>query len=190
MALIVERTPLEGVLLFRPRVYGDSRGFFRELFRAETYAEAGLSLPFVQDNHSRSRQGILRGMHFQWPYPQGKLVSVMRGRVFDVVVDIRLGSPWFGRWYGVILDDENNCQLWVPPGFAHGFYVLSELADFMYKCTDYYRPECDAGFRWNDPAVAVAWPLEVQPLLSAKDEQAPFLAALPPECLPRFVAHA
>ena len=186
MSLIVERTPLEGVLLFRPEAHGDARGFFLETFRVNAYAEAGLSLPFVQDNHSRSRRGILRGLHYQWPHPQGKLVTVMRGRVFDVVVDVRRGSPQFGRWHGVILDEENHCQLWVPPGFAHGFCVLSELADFMYKCTDYYRPECDAGLRWNDPDVGVLWPLDREPLLSAKDQRAPLLCEVEPGRLPLF----
>ncbi len=184
--MIVERTPLEGVLLFSPRIYGDARGFFRELFRSETYAQAGISLPFVQDNHSRSGRNILRGMHFQQPNPQGKLVSVMRGRVFDVAVDIRRGSPSFGRWYGTVLDDESGRQLWLPPGFAHGFCVLSEEVDFMYKCTDYYRSEHEFVFRWDDPAIGIRWPLETAPRLSAKDAQAPLLADLDPACLPVY----
>lgn len=187
MSLVVERTPLEEVLLFRPTAHGDARGFFLETFRASTYADAGLTLPFVQDNQSRSGRGILRGLHYQWPNPQGKLISVPRGRVFDVAVDIRAGSPCFGQWFGTVLDDENHCQLWVPPGFAHGFCVLSDEADFAYKCTEYYHPEYDAAIRWNDADIGVDWPLkEVTPLLSAKDERAPFLGELTADRLPVY----
>lgn len=188
MSLVVERTSLEGVLLFRPKAHGDARGFFMETFRANTYADAGLAMPFVQDNHSRSRKGILRGLHYQWPNPQGKLISVPRGQVFDVAVDIRVGSPQFGKWFGTVLSDENHCQLWVPPGFAHGFCVLSDEVDFAYKCTEYYMPECDAAIRWNDAGIGVNWPLaNITPLLSGKDEQAPFLAHIPPAQLPVYL---
>lgn len=187
MSFAVERTSLEGVLLFRPKAYGDARGFFMETFRANTYADAGLTLPFVQDNLSRSSKGILRGLHYQWPNPQGKLISVTRGQVFDVAVDIRVGSPQFGHWYGTVLDDENHCQLWVPPGLAHGFCVLSDTVDFAYKCTEYYMPENDAAIRWNDSDIGVDWPLkEIIPLLSDKDERAPFLGELTADRLPVY----
>lgn len=186
MSLVVEPTSLPGVLLFRPTAHGDARGFFMETFRANTYADAGLTLPFVQDNHSRSRAGILRGLHYQWPHPQGKLISVARGSVFDVAVDIRRGSPHFGRWFGTVLSDQNHCQLWVPPGFAHGFCVMSEEVDFTYKCTEYYRPEHDAAIRWDDPAIGVEWPLDtLTPLLSPKDQIAPLLADIPADRLPQ-----
>ena len=186
MALICEKTPLPGVLLFKPQAFGDHRGFFQELFRIESYAEAGINRSFVQDNHSRSTRGTLRGLHYQLPDCQGKLVFVPRGRVFDVAVDIRRGSPTFGRWYGAILDDENHHQLWVPPGLAHGFCVLSEIADFMYKCTEYYKSEQDRGFLWNDPDVGVDWPITGAPVISAKDHAAPRLADVPQESLPVF----
>lgn len=185
MSLVVERTSLPGVLLVKPQAHGDHRGFFLETFRVNTYADAGIDLPFVQDNHSRSGKGILRGVHYQWPNPQGKLISVPRGRVFDVAVDIRRNSPFFGKWVGVVLDDVDHCQLWVPPGFAHGFCVLSEEADFAYKCTQYYMPEFDAGIRWNDPGVGVEWPLDgITPKLSQKDEIAPLLSELSADRLP------
>ena len=183
----VHATSIPGVLLFEPRVFGDARGFFLETFHAARYAEAGLRLPFVQDNWSRSARGILRGLHFQWPNPQGKLVSVVSGAVWDVAVDIRRGSPTFGQHVGVELTAENKRQLWVPPGFAHGFCVLSEAADFVYKCTALYEPQHDRGIRWNDPALAIAWPVEA-PLLSQKDASAPLLADAP--VLPEYVAGA
>lgn len=186
MSIIAESTTLPGVLLLRPRVFGDHRGFFLELFRAADYAAAGLTLPFVQDNHSRSARGILRGLHYQYPDAQGKLVFVTRGRVFDVAVDIRRGSPTFGQWYGTVLDDESHCQLWIPPGFAHGFCVLSDVADFMYKCTEIYRPEQDAGIAWNDPDVGVVWPLDSAPGISARDGAAPRLRDIPAERLPVY----
>jgi dTDP-4-dehydrorhamnose 3,5-epimerase len=170
----VLETAIPGVIVFEPRVFGDARGFFLETFHAARYAEAGLSLPFVQDNWSRSARGILRGLHFQEPNPQGKLVSVVSGAVWDVAVDIRRGSPTFGRHVGVELSADNKRQLWVPPGFAHGFCVLSDVADFVYKCTALYAPEHDRGIRWNDPDLAIPWPLEA-PLLSAKDASAPLL---------------
>lgn len=170
------------VVRLTPRVFGDERGFFMETWR-ESWGEAlGLTARFVQDNHSRSARGILRGLHFQLQRPQGKLVRVSAGAVFDVAVDLRRGSPSFGRWVGELLSAENRRMLWVPPGFAHGFYVLSESADFLYKCTDYYFPEHERVLRWDDPDVAVAWPLEDAPTLSAKDAAGQSLAAL--ECYP------
>lgn len=180
----VIKTKLPGVLLIKPKTFGDNRGFFYESFQAERYYAAGLTLTFVQDNHSRSCQGVLRGLHYQYKYPQGKLVSVTRGEVWDVAVDIRKGSPTFGQWVGALLNDENHHQLYVPPGFAHGFYVLSEIADFCYKCTDYYYSEYDAGIIWNDPTLAIEWPLLRQPELSGKDQKLPLLANIIPDYLP------
>lgn len=176
----VVNTPLPGVLVFEPRVFGDTRGFFLETFRDTVLRDAGIDRPFVQDNHSRSRRGILRGLHFQRRQPQGKLVRVTRGRVFDVAVDIRRGSPHFGRWFGVELDDVSHRLLYIPPDFAHGFLVLSDEADFVYKCTDYYDPGSERGVAWNDPDLAIAWPASgVEPLLSAKDAALPHLAGHP-----------
>ena len=169
----IERTPIEGVLLIKPRIWGDARGYFVETWQKERYEAAGIDLPFVQDNHSMSRRGILRGLHYQKTRPQGKLVSVSLGRVFDVAVDIRKGSPTFGKWFGAELTQENQWQIWIAPGLAHGFAVVSEEAHFHYKCTDYYCPDDEAGIRWNDPDIAVAWPVE-NPLLSEKDTTAPF----------------
>ncbi|MBU3057062.1 dTDP-4-dehydrorhamnose 3,5-epimerase [Pseudomonas indica] len=167
----VIETAIDGVKIIEPRVFGDERGFFLETFQARRYAEeAGINLPFVQDNHSRSAKGVLRGLHFQKTKPQGKLVRVVRGEVFDVAVDIRRDSPTFGRWEAAILSEENKRQFWVPPGLAHGFVVLSETADFEYKCTDYYDPSDEACLIWNDPAVGIEWPL-AEPQLSAKDAQ-------------------
>ncbi|MFO7595398.1 MAG: dTDP-4-dehydrorhamnose 3,5-epimerase [Desulfocurvibacter africanus] len=176
----VVRTDIEGVLLIKPKAFGDHRGFFLETFQAQRYGQAGIDLPFVQDNLSRSRQGILRGLHFQRKHPQGKLVSVTRGRVFDVAVDIRPNSPTFGKWFGAILDDENHHQLWVVPGLAHGFCVMSETADFTYKCTDYYHPEDEGCLRWNDPDIGIEWPVQI-PTLSDKDAKAPGLRELFPQ---------
>ena len=174
----VIETRLPGVRIIEPRVHGDSRGFFVETFQEERYRrDAGIELPFVQDNHSRSGRGVLRGMHSQRKRPQGKLVRVARGAVFDVAVDIDPRSPTFGKWVGVTLSDENCRQLWVPPGYAHGFVVLSDVADFEYKCTDYYDPSDEVGVMWNDPDVGIVWPLE-DPLLSAKDQKLPSLAQL------------
>ena len=170
----VIETPLPGVLIFEPKVFGDSRGFFVETFHAERYRAAGLTLPFVQDNYSRSVKGTLRGLHFQDPNPQGKLVQVVAGAVFDVAVDVRKGSSHFGKWFGLELSAENHRQLWVPPGFAHGFCVLSEHADFQYKCTDFYAPAGDRGVAWNDPDLGIDWPI-ADPILSAKDAAAPRL---------------
>lgn len=171
------KTEIEGVVIIEPKVFGDARGFFLETFQAARYAEAGIKERFVQDNHSRSGKGVLRGLHFQRSHPQGKLVSVSRGEVFDVAVDIRKGSPTFGHWAGITLSDENHRQLYVPPGCAHGFCVLSEIADFQYKCTDYYHPEDEGCLRWNDPEVGIDWP-EKNPLLSEKDAAAPGLKEL------------
>lgn len=158
------------VLLIEPQVFGDSRGFFMETWHAEKFAAAGLDLHFVQDNHSKSVQGTLRGLHYQIEKPQGKLVRVISGEVFDVAVDLRKSSPFFGRWVGEILSAENKKMLWVPPGFGHGFYVLSSEAEFVYKCTELYAPEHERCIRWDDPELGIAWPLLAQaPLLSAKD---------------------
>ncbi|MGB0465962.1 MAG: dTDP-4-dehydrorhamnose 3,5-epimerase [Pontibacterium sp.] len=173
----VTKTRLEGVLIIEPKVFGDHRGFFKETFQAERYAEAGINLPFVQDNHSRSPRGVLRGLHLQKSRPQGKLVSCSRGQVYDVAVDIDPRSATFGEYVGVELSAENHLQLWIPPGYAHGFCVLSEEADFQYKCTDLYFPEDEGGLIWNDPDVAIEWPIS-DPQLSAKDQQLPTLAQL------------
>ncbi len=179
----VIRTPLPGVLLIEPKVFGDTRGFFLESYHEDRYREAGIPLRFVQDNHSRSRGGVLRGLHYQIARPQGKLVRVTQGEVFDVAVDIRPGSPAFGKWYGANLSGENHRQLWIPPGFAHGFSVLSDSADFLYKCTDYYRPDDEGGIAWNDPDLAIDWKLR-DPQLSAKDSNYPRLRDIPKERLP------
>lgn len=167
----VIKTNIGDAVIIEPKVFGDERGFFLETFQASRYQElAGISLPFVQDNHSRSSKNVLRGLHFQKTKPQGKLVRVVRGEVFDVIVDIRKGSPSYGKWTGVTLSEENKCQLWVPPGLAHGFVVLSDTADFEYKCTDYYDPSDEGCLIWNDPDVGVEWPLGIEPILSAKDQ--------------------
>ena len=173
----VIETQLAGVLIVEPKVFGDHRGFFLETFQVERYRDAGIGLPFVQDNHSRSQRGVLRGLHFQRTRPQGKLVSVSRGAVYDVAVDINPDSPTCGQYVGVELNDENHRQLWVPPGYAHGFCVLSEVADFQYKCTDYYQPEDEGGLLWNDPDVGIPWPV-AEPQLSAKDQLNPRLRDL------------
>lgn len=167
----VTPTAIADVLIIEPKVFGDARGFFYESFNQNAFnAATGLNVNFVQDNHSRSAQGVLRGLHYQVKQPQGKLVRVVRGVVFDVAVDIRQTSPTFGKWVGVELSEDNHRQLWVPPGFAHGFVVLSESADFLYKTTDYYAPEHERCMAWNDPAVGIDWPLTVPPSLSAKDQ--------------------
>jgi dTDP-4-dehydrorhamnose 3,5-epimerase len=167
----VIQTALPGVLVLEPRVFGDERGFFLESWNARTFREiSGVSLDFVQDNHSRSRRGVLRGLHYQIRQPQGKLVRVVRGKIFDVAVDLRRSSPAFGKWVGVELGEEDHRQLWVPPGFGHGFLVLSEVSEVLYKTTDYYAPEHERSLLWNDPDVGVAWPLEgMTPVLSKKD---------------------
>ena len=171
------RQSISDVWVIEPKVYGDDRGFFLETFQAERYATAGITLPFVQDNHSRSSKGVLRGLHFQKTKPQGKLVRVVRGEVYDVAVDIRLGSPTYGRWEAVVLSEDNKKQFWVPPGFAHGFMVISDFADFEYKCTDYYDPTDEGSLLWNDPDLNIPWPIE-SPVLSEKDAWAPLLANL------------
>lgn len=169
----VEQTGVADVLLIRPKIWGDQRGFFVETWQRDRYAAAGIDLPFVQDNHSRSRGGTLRGLHFQRRHPQGKLVSVSLGSVFDVAVDIRPDSPTFGKWFGAVLTAENQHQLWVPPGMAHGFLVLSETAHFHYKCTDFYHPEDEGSLRWDDPDIGIVWPDSPERILSDKDRAAP-----------------
>ncbi|MDA8735047.1 dTDP-4-dehydrorhamnose 3,5-epimerase [Porticoccaceae bacterium] len=174
----VIKTKLDGCVIIEPKVFGDERGFFLETFQAERYiSEAGITLPFVQDNHSRSSKSVLRGLHFQKTKPQGKLVRVVRGQVYDVAVDIRKGSPTYGQWEGLVLSEENKTQLWVPPGFAHGFVVLSDTADFEYKCTDYYDPSDEASILWNDSDLDIPWPID-NPILSNKDARADSLADL------------
>jgi len=165
----VRDTDIPDVKEIQPDVHGDERGFFLETYSARRYAEHGIPASFVQDNWSRSRRGILRGLHYQVQQPQGKLVQVMSGEVFDVAVDLRRDSETYGRWVGVVLSAEKKNQLWVPAGFAHGFLVLSDVADFVYKCTDYYAPEHERSLRWNDPTVAIDWPIDGEPILSEKD---------------------
>lgn len=165
----VVKTPIEGVLLIKPKVFGDNRGYFVETWQKKRYEEAGIDFPFVQDNHSKSTKGILRGLHFQKKHPQGKLVTVSLGEVFDVAVDIRKDSPTFGKWFGAILSDKNQQQLWIPPGMAHGFVVLSEVAHFHYKCTDYYHPDDEGSIKWDDPEIGIDWPIDFEPLVSSKD---------------------
>lgn len=169
----ISETNLRDVKILTPKVFGDSRGFFMETFRENTFRDQVADVCFVQDNHSKSSQGVLRGLHYQVLQPQGKLVRVISGKVFDVAVDIRKGSPDFGRWTGIVLSEDNRKMFWVPPGFAHGFYVMSKQAEFAYKCTDYYAPEYERGILWNDPAIGIEWPLvdTRYPLLSSKDAQ-------------------
>lgn len=172
-------TPLAEVKLIQPKVFGDERGFFMETWRADWLEAVAPGLSFVQDNHSRSGKGVLRGLHYQLQRPQGKLLRVVAGAVYDVAVDIRPGSESFGRWFGVELSAENKAMIWVPPGFAHGFLTLSDDVQVLYKCTDYYFPEYERGVVWNDPDLAITWPLEAgqTPALSAKDAAAPMLKA-------------
>jgi len=182
----VNKTNLEGVLHIEPKVFGDARGFFLETYNKERYMTAGFpDVDFVQDNHSRSSKGVLRGLHFQLNNPQGKLVQVATGSVFDVAVDIRVGSPTFGKWYGCVLSEENHHQLWIPPKFAHGFCVLSDTADFIYKCTDYYQPKDEGGLLWSDPDIGIEWPLE-SPLLSEKDQAYACLKDIPHDQLTKY----
>jgi len=171
----VIETALPGVVIIEPKVFGDHRGFFLESYQEERYREAGIDAAFVQDNHSRSARGVLRGLHFQKTRPQGKLVRVTRGEVFDVAVDIDPASPTFGQHVSVLLNDENNRQFYVPPGYAHGFCVVSEIADFQYKCTDYCDPSDEGGLLWNDPDIAIDWPID-EPRLSEKDQHNPRLS--------------
>ncbi|MBF0284890.1 MAG: dTDP-4-dehydrorhamnose 3,5-epimerase [Magnetococcales bacterium] len=180
----VEETGLPGVLVISPKVFGDARGFFVESYQAERYRSHGLPERFVQDNASLSRRGVIRGLHYQWPHPQGKLVQVLRGEIYDVAVDVRRGSPHFGRFTAVTLNGDSLRQIYIPPGFAHGFCVLSEEAIFHYKCTDYYHPEHERTLRWDDPALAIPWPLREAGVLSPKDAAAPLLAEMPEEFLP------
>jgi len=168
------REPLPGLVLIQPDVYGDERGFFLETWQQKRYKEIGIKEDFVQDNWSRSAKGVLRGLHFQQENPQGKLVSVRTGKVFDVAVDIRKDSHTFGKWVGEELSDENHLQLYVPPGFAHGFCVLSDKADFVYKCTNYYSPDDEAGIIWNDATIGIEWPVQ-NPVVSEKDKLLPTL---------------
>lgn len=176
--MLVHNTRIADVKIIEPKVYGDHRGFFLETFEKKRYQQMlNIELDFVQDNHSRSSQHVLRGLHYQTLNPQGKLVRVVRGEVFDVAVDIRRDSPTFGQWAGVILSEENKKQFWIPPGLAHGFVVLSEYADFEYKCTDYYNPQYEASLLWNDPDIAIEWPV-LSPILSEKDKMAKTLVEL------------
>ncbi len=179
----VSETRLAGVLILEPRVFEDARGYFLESWNQERYSAVGIDEPFVQDNISVSHRFVLRGLHYQHPHPQGKLISVLQGSVFDVAVDIRRDSPTFGQWLGAELSSENSRQMFIPAGFAHGFLVTSETALFHYKCTDFYRPECEGSIRWDDPSLGIEWPVK-SPILSAKDAQAPTLAEIPDERLP------
>jgi dTDP-4-dehydrorhamnose 3,5-epimerase len=181
----VIETSLPGVLIIEPKVFGDERGFFQETYHEQRYQDNGIKERFIQDNHSRSGKGVLRGLHYQLQHPQGKLVRVTHGEVFDVAVDIRHGSPTFGQWLGTMLSGENYRQYYVPPGFAHGFVVLSESADFLYKCTDYYHPEDEGVVAWDDPALGIEWPI-TEVSLSKKDSAAPRLSDIPAERLPKY----
>lgn len=182
----VLKTDIPGVLIIEPDLYGDDRGWFMETWQERRYVDAGISGPFVQDNMARSRHGILRGLHLQHPYAQGKLVQVVLGEVFDVAVDVRRGSPHFGKWVGVLLSGDNHRQLWVPPGFAHGYVVTSNEAVFGYKCTEYYHPETDLSIRWDDPDIGIDWPIVGPPGLSEKDASALLLKDVPAERLPEY----
>ena len=178
MPYTVENTVLPGVMILHPKVFSDARGFFFESFNARDFeAVTGTSPTFVQDNHSRSGRGVLRGLHYQIKHPQGKLVRVTKGEVFDVAVDLRRASPTFGRWAGITLSAENKLQFWIPPGFAHGFYVLSETAEFLYKATDYYHPQFERSILWNDSEIGIDWGLVDKPLLAEKDEKGCSFAA-------------
>ena len=182
----VTRAEIADVLLIEPRIFGDERGYFLETWSSQRYADAGLPAMFVQDNLSRSARGVLRGLHLQHPYGQGKLVQVIEGEVFDVAVDLRVGSRTFGKWVGFTMTGASKRQIYIPPGFAHGFCVTSENAIFSYKCTELYRPEAELGVRWDDPGVGVAWPLATSPTLSAKDSAFPLLRDIPESKLPRY----
>ena len=175
MQIIAE--PLSGLLVIKPNVFFDERGFFLETWQKEKYKQIGIQKDFVQDNWSRSVKGVLRGLHFQKKHPQGKLVSVRTGKVFDVAVDIRKDSPTYGKWHAEVLSDENHLQMYVPAGFAHGFYVISNIADFSYKCTDYYYPEDEGGIVWNDSVIGIRWPAE-NPVVSEKDQILPEFSSL------------
>jgi dTDP-4-dehydrorhamnose 3,5-epimerase len=174
--LRAEELELTGVVLFSPQIHRDARGYFVETYRQSAYAKWDVGAHFVQDNHSHSMRGVIRGLHYQIDKPQGKLVRVSRGSVFDVAVDVRRGSPQFGRWLGVVLDDASHHQLYIPPGFAHGFCVMSESADVVYKCTEYFDPQRERGLLWNDPDIGIDWPLANTPVLSEKDQKHPRLS--------------
>ena len=183
-------TPLPGVIIIEPKVFGDPRGFFMETWARERYCAAGISQEFVQDNMSSSTRGTLRGLHFQHPQGQGKLVQALAGAIFDVVVDIRVDSPSFGQWFGTELNADERKQLYIPPGFAHGFCVLSKAALFSYKCTDYYNPQNEGGIQWNDPDIGIDWPLEGQPILSDRDRKHSRSSDVPEHRLPRMEDYA
>ena len=185
MSLQCHGSGLSEVILVEPQVFKDDRGFFLETYHQARYREQGIDLPFVQDNHSHSRRGSIRGLHYQLKHPQGKLVYVVVGRIFDVVVDIRVGSPTYGNWCGAYLSAENKHQIYIPPGFAHGFSVLSDTADVIYKCTDFYAPGDEYGVLWNDPELEIEWEVE-NPILSPKDLENPRLSRIPGDLLPVF----
>ena len=172
---IFNKTEIEGVFIIEPKVFGDERGYFMETYKEKDFVDAGLDYKFVQDNHSRSHRGVLRGLHYQKNFPQAKLVRVIQGEVFDVAVDLRKNSPTYGKWVGVILSAENKKMFMIPRGFAHGFVVLSETAEFVYKCDELYHPEDEGGIMWNDPDVNISWPLNEEPSLSEKDKEHPLL---------------
>ncbi len=186
MSVEIVATEIPEVKIVKPRVFRDARGFFMETYHRQKYAEAGLDVSFLQDNHSFSTKGILRGLHYQLKQPQGKLVQVITGEIFDVAVDIRRGSPTFGKWVGLILSEKNKWQIYIPPGFAHGFYVISETANVTYKCTDYYNAGDEYGINWGDPDIGIEWPLDVKPILSDKDQRHPLLKDAPPSQLPVY----
>jgi dTDP-4-dehydrorhamnose 3,5-epimerase len=185
MPVTIEQTGLPGVFVVHPEVHADQRGYFLETYNEKKYSDAGLNVVFVQDNHSHSVRNVLRGLHYQLSHPQGKLIYVGVGEIFDVAVDIRTGSPTYGKWTGVTLNSTNRWQFYVPPGFAHGFCVLSECADVFYKCTELYRAEDDFGILWNDPQLAIDWPIN-SPLLSAKDASLRTMRNIPHTELPNF----
>jgi len=182
----VTELAMPGLKLIEPRRFGDERGWFAEVWQDKRYREAGIAETFVQDNLAMSAKGVLRGLHAQEPHAQGKLVQVFQGEVYDVAVDLRVGSPTFGQWHGVMLNDDNALQFYVPPGFLHGYYVMSERALFGYKTTDNYSPESEFSVRWNDPDIGIEWPLDVEPGLSDKDRDAPLLADVPESRMSRF----
>jgi dTDP-4-dehydrorhamnose 3,5-epimerase len=182
----VTQTKIPGVVVVKPQRFGDQRGWFMESWQAERYEQQGIPGTFVQDNQAYSQRGVLRGLHIQNPYGQGKLVQVIRGEVFDVAVDVRQGSPWFGQWVGEHLSESNCHQLYVPVGFAHGYIVLSEEAIFTYKCTDYYHPETQFSIRWDDPQIGIEWPGNLDPILADKDRDAPLLSGIPIDRLPHY----
>lgn len=186
MTLHIDKCALPEVLLITPRVFADDRGFFLETYTEREFAAAGITARFVQDNQSRSKRRVLRGLHYQLDHPQGKLVRVTRGKIFDVAADIRTGSPTFGKWVGVVLDDEQKKALWIPGGFAHGFCVLSDDADVAYKTTDFYAPSAEKGIRWDDPLLGIEWPIK-DPILSAKDLEYPLLSPTSRD-LPKYSA--